>query len=91
MKFKIWIFIDVYQMSTIANADTKGRFASLMPSAQGLGQWIGPNAAASILGLNLGYPGVFLMCSSAAVIAMLIYAFMYLRFKKSIPAFAYAS
>ena len=87
----LWIFIDVYQMSTIANVDKKGRFASLMPSAQGLGQWIGPNAAASILGLNLGYPGVFLMCSSAAVIAMLIYAFMYLRFKKSIPAFAYAS
>ena len=65
--------------------------AALMPGAQGLGQIIGPFSAGLILDLNLGYSGVFLMCSSAAVIAMLIYAFMYQRFKKSIPAFAYAS
>jgi predicted MFS family arabinose efflux permease len=87
----LWIFIDVYQMSTIANVDQTGKFAALMPGAQGLGQIIGPNFAASILGLNFGYSGVFMMCSSAAIIAMLIYAFMYLRFKKSIPAFAYAN
>ena len=60
----LWIFIDVYQMSTIANVDNKGRFASLMPGAQGLGQWIGPNAAATILSINLGYSGVFVMCCS---------------------------
>ena len=87
----LWIFIDVYQMSTIANVDKTGRFAALMPGAQGLGQIIGPNLAASILGLNLGYSGVFIMCAGSAIIAMLLYAFMYLRFRRTIPAFAYAT
>ena len=87
----LWIFIDVYQMSTIANVDKTGRFAALMPGAQGLGQIIGPNLAASILGLNLGYSGVFIMCAGAAMVAMLLYAFMYLRFRRTIPAFAYAT
>jgi MFS family permease len=87
----LWIFIDVYQMSTIANVDKTGRFAALMPGAQGLGQIIGPNLAASILGLNLGYSGVFIMCAGAAIVAMLMYAFMYLRFRHTIPALAYAT
>ena len=87
----LWIFIDVYQMSTIANVDKTGRFAALMPGAQGLGQIIGPNLAASILGLNWGYSGVFMMCAGAAIVAMLLYAFMYLRFRRTIPALAYAS
>ena len=87
----LWIFIDVYQMSTIANVDKAGRFASLMPGAQGLGQIIGPNMAASILGLNLGYSGVFVMCSAAALVAMSLYLFMYFRFKRTIPEFAYAT
>ena len=87
----LWIFIDVYQMSTIATVDKTGRFAALMPGAQGLGQIIGPNLAASILGLNLGYSGVFIMCAGAAIMAMLLYAFMYLRFRRTIPAFAYAT
>ena len=87
----LWIFIDVYQMSTIANVDKTGRFAALMPGAQGLGQIIGPNLAASILGLNLGYSGVFVMCAGAAVLAMLMYTFLYLRFRRTIPALAYAS
>ena len=34
----LWIFVDVYQMSTVANVDRSGRFASLMPGAQGMGQ-----------------------------------------------------
>ena len=86
-----WIFIDVYQMSTIANVDHSGRFASLMPGAQGLGQIIGPNIAASILAAGLGYRGVFIMCASASIVAMLIYLTMYLRLRKAIPALADAS
>ena len=30
----LWIFIDVYQMSTVASVDTTGKFAALMPGAQ---------------------------------------------------------
>lgn len=86
-----WIFVDVYQLATIANIDHSGRFASLMPGAQGLGQIIGPNLAASILALGLGYQGVFIMCACASLIAFAIYLFMYLKLRKTIPALADAS
>jgi len=75
----LWIFIDVYQMSTVANVDLTGKFAALMPGAQGLGQIVGPNLAASLLGEQLGYPAVFMMCASAAVIGLAIYAVLYLK------------
>jgi MFS family permease len=87
----LWIFIDVYQMSTIANIDHSGRFAALMPGAQGLGQIIGPNIAASILAAGLGYSGIFIMCAIASLTGMSIYLFMYVRLRKSIPALADAS
>ncbi len=87
----LWIFIDVYQMSTVANVDHSGRFAALMPGAQGLGQIVGPNLAASILAAGLGYRGVFIMCAMASLTAMLIYLFMYIRLRKTIPALADAS
>ena len=87
----LWIFIDVYQMSTIANVDHSGRFAALMPGAQGLGQILGPNIAASILAAGLGYRGVFIMCAISSLLGMLIYLFMYLRLRKTIPALADAS
>lgn len=87
----LWIFVDVYQMATVANVDHSGRFAALMPAAQGLGQIIGPNLAATILALGLGYSGVFIMCASATIAGMLLYAFMYMRLRKAIPALADAS
>jgi len=86
-----WIFIDVYQMSTIANVDHSGRFAALMPAAQGLGQIIGPNIAASILGFGLGYDAVFIMCACASITGLAIYSFMYVRLRQTIPALADAS
>ncbi|MDZ7645637.1 MAG: MFS transporter [Woeseiaceae bacterium] len=87
----LWVFIDVYQMATIANVDRSGRFASLMPGAQGLGQILGPNIAASILAAGLGYDAVFAMCATASLAAMTIYLVMYLRLRKTIPALADAS
>ncbi len=87
----LWIFIDVYQMSTIANFDKVGRYSSLMPGAQGLGQIIGPNLAASILGWNLGYSGVFIMCAVASIFAFAIYLFIFINFRSSRPELAYAS
>mgnify|MGYP001811669189 FL=1 len=87
----LWIFVDVYQMSTVANVDHSGRFAALLPGAQGLGQILGPNLAASILAAGLGYQGVFIMCALASLTGMLIYLFMYLRLRKTIPALADAS
>ena len=87
----LWIFVDVYQMATIANFDHSGRFASLMPAAQGLGQIIGPNAAATVLAFGLGYSGVFVLCAAATMTAMLLYAGMYLRLMRRLPALANAS
>ena len=79
----LWIFIDVYQMSTVASVDRSGRFAALMPGAQGLGQIIGPNLAASLLGGELGYSAVFLMCSVAALLGMLIYGALYFSLSRT--------
>lgn len=87
----LWIFVDVYQMSTVANVDHSGAFASLMPGAQGLGQIVGPNIAATQLGAGLGYSSVFLMCASAAAAGLLIYGGMYLWLRRTIPALAEAS
>jgi predicted MFS family arabinose efflux permease len=84
----LWIFIDVYQMGTVAVIDRKGTFASLMPGAQGLGYIIGPNIAASLLAAGMGYAAVFLMCASAALAGMFIYLLMYLRLRHRIPELA---
>jgi predicted MFS family arabinose efflux permease len=87
----LWIFIDVYQMATVAVIDKSGAFASLMPGAQGLGQIVGPNIAASMLGAGMGYNTVFLMCASAALIGMVIYGVMYFFLRARIPELARAS
>ena len=87
----LWIFVDVYQMSTVANVDHSGKYAALMPGAQGLGQIIGPNLAASILAAGFGYSGVFILCTCAALTGMLIYASMYIKLRQTIPALADAS
>jgi len=86
-----WIFVDIYQAATIANVDRSGRFPALIPAAQGLGNFLGPNIAASILAFEFGYNAVFLFCGAASITAMLIYLYMYLNLRKTIPALADAS
>lgn len=86
-----WIFIDVYQDATIANVDHSGRFPAMIPAAQGLGNFLGPNIAASVLAYGFGYDGVFIMCGIASVAAMFVYLYMYVMLKKTIPALADAS
>ncbi|MDA1063624.1 MAG: MFS transporter [Proteobacteria bacterium] len=86
-----WIFIDIYQAATIANLDHSGRFPAMIPAAQGLGNFLGPNIAASALAWNFGYNGVFIICALASIAAMLVYLYMYLMLKKAIPALADAS
>jgi predicted MFS family arabinose efflux permease len=86
-----WIFVDIYQAATIANVDHSGRYVALLPAAQGLGNFLGPNIAASVLAYGLGYNGVFMMCASASIVAMLVYFYMYLMLRRKIPALANAS
>jgi len=87
----LWTFMDIFQMSSVANADHSGVFAALIPGAQGLGQIVGPNIAASLLDASLGYDAVFLMCALSTLTGMAIYAAMYLRLRRMIPALADAS
>lgn len=86
-----WIFVDIYQSATISNVDHSGRFPAMIPAAQGLGNFLGPNIAATVLAYGFGYNGVFIMCASASLAAMLVYLYMYLMLKKTIPALADAS
>jgi predicted MFS family arabinose efflux permease len=86
-----WIFVDIYQSATISNIDRSGRYVSLLPAAQGLGNAIGPAMAATVLTWGLGYNGVFIMCASASIIAMIVYLYMYLKLRRTIPALADAS
>jgi hypothetical protein len=72
-----WIFVDIYQAATIANVDHSGRFPAMIPAAQGLGNFLGPNMAASVLAFGFGYNGVFILCASASITAMLVYLYMY--------------
>ncbi|MDE0758858.1 MAG: hypothetical protein OSB45_11910 [Pseudomonadales bacterium] len=55
----------------MANIDQPGKFSALMPGAQGLGQIVGPNLAASLLVMNLGYSAVFIMCACTAMLMYL--------------------
>jgi predicted MFS family arabinose efflux permease len=77
----LWIFVDVYQMGSVASLDDSGRFASLMPAAQGLGQIVGPNAAASLLAIGGGYADIFLMCAAASLAAFVVYGIAYWRLR----------
>jgi predicted MFS family arabinose efflux permease len=83
-----WIFVDIYQAATIANVDRSGRYVALLPAAQGLGNGLGPAMAATTLSWGLGYNGVFIMCASASIMAMLVYLYMYLKLRRNIPELA---
>lgn len=86
-----WIFVDIYQAATVANVDHSGRYLALIPAAQGFGNFLGPNIAASVLAFGFGYDGIFIMCAMASISAMLVYLYMYLMLRKTIPALADAS
>ncbi|WNC68867.1 MFS transporter [Thalassotalea nanhaiensis] len=73
----LWIFVDVFQTAMVAHMDRSGSLVALVPGAQGFGQIIGPNVAASVLGAELGYDTMFLVSGSMALIAMLIYIGVY--------------
>ena len=82
----LWIFVDVYQMGSVAKLDATGRYASLMPAAQGLGQIVGPNLAASLLGFGAGYSAVFILCACASLSAFVVYAIAYFLLRRKAQA-----
>lgn len=69
----LWMLSDIYQIAWLARLDATGRFAALVPAAQGLGQIVGPTTGASLLGAGFGYPAVFALCAGASVVALAVY------------------
>jgi predicted MFS family arabinose efflux permease len=86
----LWTFVDVYQSAMMAHMDRGGSLVALMPSVQGFGQFVGPNVAASVLGAGMGYNFVFIVSSSMALVAMLLYVgvFVYMHRRQSALAAA---
>lgn len=86
-----WLFIDVFQLGTIGNIDHSGKFAALVPGAQGLTQSVSPAIAGYILSQGYGYVGVMLLCAFGTISAMIIYSFVYAHLKRIAPNIADAS
>jgi predicted MFS family arabinose efflux permease len=87
----LWIFVDVYQMGAMSNYDPTGKHVALIPGAQGVGQIVGPNIAATLLSYELGYDSVFMFCAAASLIGMLIYLWIYIKLRRTMPSVADAS
>ena len=87
----LWTFVDVYQSAMMAHMDRGGSLIALMPSVQGFGQFIGPNISASILGAGMGYPTMFMVSGSMALVAMLLYSGVFLYMHRRQPVLAEAS
>jgi len=74
----LWTFVDVYQSAMISHMDRSGVLVALLPSVQGFGQFVGPNVAASVIGAGLGYPIMFMVSGSMALVAMGLYIGVFL-------------
>jgi len=86
-----WLFIDVYQLGTIGNIDHSGRYAALVPGAQGLTQSVSPAVAGYILTEGYGYSGVMMLCAVGTIGAMICYAIVYAKLKAVAPDIADAN
>ncbi|MEW6983803.1 MFS transporter [Colwelliaceae bacterium 6471] len=86
-----WLFIDVFQLGTIGNIDHTGKYAALVPGAQGLTQSISPAVAGYILTQGYGYAGVMMLCAFGTIGAMAIYSVVYAKLKVIAPDVADAN
>ena len=86
-----WLFIDVFQLGTIGNIDHTGKYAALVPGAQGFTQSISPALAGFILSEGYGYAGVMMLCAVGTISAMIIYTIVYANLKKIAPDIADAN
>jgi len=86
-----WLFIDVFQLGTIGNIDHSGKYAALVPGAQGFTQSISPAVAGYILSQGYGYAGVMMLCALGTISAMIIYTIVYAKLKQIAPDIADAN
>jgi len=81
----MWLFVDIFQLGTISNLDPSGRYAALIPGAQGLAQTAAPSIAGYMLAQNAGYGSVMMLGAAGSVGAFIIYCVVYAKLKKIAP------
>jgi predicted MFS family arabinose efflux permease len=87
--FLLWNFIDIYQLGTIANIDHSGRYAALLPAAQGLSMAAGPATGGFLLGQGFGYEAVMGTGGAAVTLALFAYGIVHYRLRSLSPKVAY--
>ncbi|MEW5250653.1 MFS transporter [Microbulbifer sp. 2201CG32-9] len=87
----MWLFIDIFQLGTLGNIDHSGRYAALVPAAQGLTQSVAPAVAGYILVSGSGYGGVMLLCAFGTSLAWVCYRLVYRTLRQATPDVADAS
>jgi len=68
----LWVFATAYQAALIATLDRNGRYAVLIPAAQGAGAMIGP-AAAALLIQGDEYVAVNLIAAAFLAVSLLLF------------------
>lgn len=86
-----WLFTDIYQLGTLSNIDRSGRYAALVPGAQGLAQTIGPSIAGYLIVSGLGYGSVMILGALGSGAAFVLYVLVYARMKAIAPEVAEAT
>ncbi|MDO0944668.1 MFS transporter [Chromohalobacter israelensis] len=83
-----WLFTDIFQLGTLSHIDASGRYAALVPAAQGLAQTAAPAIAGFLLARELGYGAVMLLGAAGSLAALCLYAFVYARLRRLVPEMA---
>jgi len=81
----MWLFVDIFQLGTISKLDPSGRYAALIPGAQGLAQTAAPTIAGYMLAQNAGYESVMILGAAGSAGAFIIYCVVYAKLKKIAP------
>ncbi|MBF8224092.1 MFS transporter [Halomonas sp. 328] len=86
-----WLFTDIFQLGTLSHIDRSGRFAALVPAAQGLAQTIAPALAGYLLSRQLGYASVMWLGAAGSLAALGLYVLVYARLRRLAPGLADAA
>ena len=86
--FEAWAVSAVLQMSTLSVFDVTGRYAALVPAAQGIGQSAGPFVAGSVLGWHESYAQLLALEGVLVAAAFAFYAWVYRRLRRDFPVLA---
>ncbi|MEM7432297.1 MAG: MFS transporter [Pseudomonadota bacterium] len=86
--YLFWNAIDIYQLGTLANLDSSGRYCALTPASQGIGMTLGPATAAYYLDQGASYAIVPYLGAAACLVALMLYLYVHFRIKAIDPSMA---